>query len=204
MFVWGTGGRGGGITTLPGSFTASGRRGERRGGRELPRLLGDRSVNGRGIMVHAWWCGRAFTRRRAPARHPSGIHDPDTHAAVGQDHSQSNQAKACGRVRGRSFGIHQHERIVQCAGGDYCLYRQCSGNQSLNHPLKISTPQSHSLMDGGGRHATAHSIASSTQSSPSFKDWFSTAMITTVMVHELQQQQRLQVAWFLWLTGIRM
>lgn len=106
MFVWGTGGRGGGITALPGSFTASGRRGERGGGRELPRLLGDRSVNGRGIRVHARWRGRAFTRRRAPARHPSGIHDPDTHAAVGQDHSQSNQARASGLVAGGGSGFH--------------------------------------------------------------------------------------------------
>lgn len=129
MFVWGTGGRGGGITALPGSFTASGRRGERGGGRELPRLLGDRRVNGRGIRVHAWWRGRAFTRRRAPARHPSGIHDPDTHAAVGQDHSQSNQARACGLVRGRSFRFPHHERIVQDAGGDFYLYNQCTVSQ---------------------------------------------------------------------------
>lgn len=53
VFVWGTGGRGGGITALPGSFTASGRRGERGGGREFPGLLGDGGVNGRGIRVHA-------------------------------------------------------------------------------------------------------------------------------------------------------
>lgn len=142
MFVWGTGGRGGGITALPGSFTASGRRGERGGGREFPRLLGDRSVNGRGIRVHARWRGRAFTRRRAPARHPSGIHDPDTHAAVGQDHSQSNQARASGLVAG-GFRFPHHERIVQGAGGDYYLYNQRTVNQSLNHPLKISTHQSH-------------------------------------------------------------
>lgn len=80
-------GRTGEITALPGSFTASGRRGDRGGGRQFPRLLGDGGVNGRGIRVHARRCGRAFTRGRAPARHPSGIHDPDTHAAVGQDHS---------------------------------------------------------------------------------------------------------------------
>lgn len=135
MLVWGTGGRGGGITALPGSFTASGRRGERGGGREFPRLLGDRSVNGRGIRVHARWRGRAFTRRRAPARHPSGIHDPDTHAAVGQDHSQSNQARARGLVRGRSFRLPHREGMVHGAGGDCYLH--------LNHPLKISTHQSH-------------------------------------------------------------
>lgn len=125
VFVWGTGGQGGGTTALPGSFTASGRRGERGGGREFPRLLGDRSVNRRGIRVHARWRGRAFTRRRAPARHPSGIHDPDTHAAVGQDHSQSNQARACGLVRGRSFRVPHHERIVQGAAGNYYPYNQC-------------------------------------------------------------------------------
>ena len=117
VFVWGTGGHGGGITALPGSFTARGRGGERGGGWEFPRLLGDRSVNGRGIRVHAWRRGRAFARRWAPARHPSGIHDSDTHAAVGQDHSQSNEARACELVRGRSFSFPHHERIPGYWGG---------------------------------------------------------------------------------------
>lgn len=91
-----TGGMGG-TTALPGSVAASGRRGERGGGREFPRLLGDGSVSGRGRGMHARWRGRAFTRgRRAPARHPRSVHHPDTHAAVGQ-RCTANQIKG-GRV----------------------------------------------------------------------------------------------------------
>lgn len=174
MFVWGTGGRGGGTTALPGSFTASGRRGERGGGRELPRLLGDRSVNGRGIRVHARWRGRAFTRGRAPARHPSGIHDPDTHAAVGQDHSQSNQA--CGLVRGRSFRGPHHEH-PGCWRGFLSLVHRESKPESSSKDL--CTPVTQSLMDGGGRHAATHGITPPTQSNPSLK--VSTVTLTRVM-----------------------
>lgn len=102
------------------------------------------------------------------------------------DKITANQIKRgqVGWSRGGGFRFPHHERIVQGAGGDYYLYNQCTVTQSLNHPLKISTHQSHSLMDGGGRHAATHSITLSTQSYPTFNDLFSTVMITTIMVHE--------------------
>lgn len=44
-----------GTTALPGSVTASGRRGGGRGHIEIPRLLGDGGIGGRGRGVNVWW-----------------------------------------------------------------------------------------------------------------------------------------------------
>lgn len=95
------------------------------------------------------------------------------------DKITANQMKR-GSVGGTGGGA--SASIVQGAGGDYYLHNQHTVNQSLNHPP--NTPLTHSLMDGGGRHATAHSNTSSTHCHPSFNDLISTVMIMTAAVDE--------------------
>lgn len=93
------------------------------------------------------------------------------------DKITANQMKR-GCVEGSEGGA--SASIVQGADGDYYLHNQRT--VSLNHPP--NTPLTHSLMDGAGRHATAHSNTSSTHSNPRFNDLISTVMITTVAVDE--------------------